>query len=148
MHFQPEKNSEQIYNITFGFSHVWWVERFLLFQQTAVQSTIIFLFRIVDKISQTSSVTENSADAALPEDMDVSDKFQWWKWCLAVMATSDKCQWQLGAIDGSIFVSATSYFRMAAWKLWDVTHECKKSSGIIAALKTFISPIEALKVAN
>ena len=52
------------------------VSPFLLFQQTAVQSTILFLFRIVDKILQTSSVAENSADAALLEDMAVSDKFQ------------------------------------------------------------------------
>ena len=48
---------------------------FLLFQQTADQSTILFLFRIVDKITQTSSVAENIADAALQEDMSVSDMF-------------------------------------------------------------------------
>ena len=46
---------------------------FLVLQQKSVQSTILFLFRIVDKILQTSSVTENSADAALQEDMAVSD---------------------------------------------------------------------------
>ena len=34
----------------------------------------LFLFHIVDNISQTSSVAENSADAALQEDMAVSDK--------------------------------------------------------------------------
>ena len=49
---------------------------FLFFQQTAVQSTILFLFPIVDKISQTSSVADNSADAALQEDTAVLDGFE------------------------------------------------------------------------
>ena len=50
------------------------VATFFLFQQTAVLSTILFLFRRVNKISQTRSIAEISADAALQEDMTVSDR--------------------------------------------------------------------------
>ena len=48
---------------------------FLLFQQTAVQSTILFLIRTVDKILQTCSVVKNSAatGATIQTDMAVSD---------------------------------------------------------------------------
>ena len=45
---------------------------FLLFQQTAVQSTILFLIRTVDKILQTCSLVKNSA-ATIQTDMAVSD---------------------------------------------------------------------------
>jgi len=45
---------------------------FLLFQQTAVQSTILFLIRTADKILQTCSVVKNSA-ATIQTDMAVSD---------------------------------------------------------------------------
>ena len=48
---------------------------FLLFQQTAVQSAILFLIRTVDKILQTCSVVKNSASTAatIQTDMAVSD---------------------------------------------------------------------------
>ena len=45
---------------------------FLLIQQRAVQSAVFFWLHMVDKISQTSSVTDNSADAALQEYIVVS----------------------------------------------------------------------------
>ena len=48
---------------------------FLLLHQTAVQSTIFFLFHIVDKILQISLVAKISADAALQEDMAVLYSF-------------------------------------------------------------------------
>ena len=54
-----------------------------------VQSSILFMFWWVDKIFP---VAENLGDAALEEDMSVSDFSDAWKWCLAVMATRDKCQ--------------------------------------------------------
>ena len=47
----------------------------LVIPTDSCSATIFFLFRIVDKISQTSSVAENSADAALQEDMADSDRF-------------------------------------------------------------------------
>ena len=51
------------------------VTTFLLLQQTAVQSSILFLSCTVDKILQTSSVGKNSAasDAKIQIDMAVSD---------------------------------------------------------------------------
>ena len=50
---------------------------FLLFQKTAVQTTILFLFRLVDKILQTGSVVKNAAKAAtIQEDMAVSDRLK------------------------------------------------------------------------
>ena len=49
---------------------------FLLFQQKAVQSTILLLFFIVDKILQTNSVDKKSAAAAIQKDMAVSDTFK------------------------------------------------------------------------
>ena len=51
---------------------------FLLFQQTAVQSTILFLLRIVDKILQTCSVVKNAAATAatIQEGMAVSERFK------------------------------------------------------------------------
>ena len=45
---------------------------FFLFQQTAVQSTILFLICTVDKILQTGSVVNDSA-ATIQTDMAVSD---------------------------------------------------------------------------
>ena len=55
------------------------VMTFLLFQQTAVQYTILFLFRTVDKILQTCSVVKNSAATAATTqtDMAVSDRDAW-----------------------------------------------------------------------
>ena len=53
---------------------------FLFFENNAVQSTILFLFLIVDKILQTISVVKKSAAAAMQ------------KIWLSLMATSDKCQ--------------------------------------------------------
>ncbi len=75
---------------------------FLLFQQTAVQSTILFLFHIVDKILQTWSLVKNSyaRDATIQEDMAVSDRL---KWCLKIVADSDGHKWLMSvttAIDG------------------------------------------------
>ena len=69
------------------------VETFLLFQQTADQSTILFLFRTFDKILQTCSVVKNSAATAatIQTDMAVSDSDAWKLW-LTVIATHDKCQ--------------------------------------------------------
>ena len=48
---------------------------FLLFQQTAVQSSILFLSRTVDKILQTCSVVNNlvATSATIQTDMAVSD---------------------------------------------------------------------------
>ena len=66
-------------------------DSFLLFQQTAVQSTILFLIRTADKILQTYSVVKNSA-ATIQKDMAVSDSDAW-KWWLTVIATCYKCQW-------------------------------------------------------
>ena len=66
------------------------VDTFLLFQQTAVQSTIEFLFCIAHKIKQTSSVAIISADAALQQWMAVTDGCEW---MLKVMAEADCCQW-------------------------------------------------------
>ena len=69
------------------------VGTFLLLQQTAVQSSILFLSRTVDKILQTSSVVKNSAasDATIQIDMAVSDSVARKLW-LTVIATHDKCQ--------------------------------------------------------
>ena len=65
---------------------------FLLFLQPAVQSTILFLFRICDKILHTSSVVQKLAAAAatIEEDMAVSDKL---KWCLNIMVDSGGHRW-------------------------------------------------------
>ena len=49
-----------------------------------------------------------------------------WKFCLAVKASIDKCQQQLGVIDGSIFITDAFCFRMAAWKLWDILWKWRK----------------------
>ena len=64
---------------------------FLLLQQTAVHSSILFLSHTVDRISQTCSVVKKSSpqDAAIQEVIAVSDIF---KLCLTVIATSDECQ--------------------------------------------------------
>jgi len=48
------------------------VSTFLLFQHTAVQSTILILIRTADKILQTGSVVKSSA-APIQKDMAVSD---------------------------------------------------------------------------
>ena len=48
------------------------VASFLLFQQTAVQSTILILIRTANKILQTCSVVKSSA-ATIQKDMAVSD---------------------------------------------------------------------------
>ena len=64
---------------------------FLLFQQTAVQSTILFLIRTVDEILRTYSVVKNSA-ATIQKDLAVSDSDAW-KWWLPVIATCDGWQW-------------------------------------------------------
>ena len=49
-------------------------DTFLLFQQTAVQSTILFLIRTDDMILQTCSVVKDSA-ATIQTDMAVSDSY-------------------------------------------------------------------------
>ena len=59
---------------------------FFLFEQTPVQSTIIFLFGILDRILQTGSIVKKSAAAAMQEDMAVLDSF---KWLLKMMADRD-----------------------------------------------------------
>ena len=48
----------------------------MLFEQTAGQSTILFLFPIVEKILQTGSVVEKLAAAAMQEEKAVSDRFK------------------------------------------------------------------------
>ena len=63
--YQPQK--ESIPTVTSGQPLA-----FLLFQQTAVQSTILFLIPTADKILQTCSVVKNSA-ATIQKDMAVSD---------------------------------------------------------------------------
>ena len=50
---------------------------FLLFKQTAVQSTILFLFHLVDKMLQTGSVGKKSAATPMQEYMAVSDRYKW-----------------------------------------------------------------------
>ena len=63
---------------------------FLLFEQNTIQTTILFLFKLVDNILQTSSVAEKSTDALAQEDMAVSDKF---RWCPTMMPHSDDHRW-------------------------------------------------------
>ena len=65
------------------------VDTFLLFKHAAVQSTILFLFCIVDKILPTSQVIKKSADSAILEDMAVTDRFK--GFLKQMTATRDKC---------------------------------------------------------
>ena len=51
---------------------------------------------------------------------------QWWP--QVINASDNRCWWLkvMGAINGSIFMSTTSCFRLAAWELWNVPQKCKK----------------------
>ena len=71
-------------DLLFGFS--------ILVIRTEYYSNNLFLFSIVDKILQTSSVSESSADAAVEKDMIFSDKY---KWPLKTMPDSDGHEWKM-----------------------------------------------------
>ena len=62
------------------------VRPFLLFEQIAVQSTTLFLFRKVDNILQTSSVVKKSAASTVQQYMAVSDRLNS---CLEIIADGD-----------------------------------------------------------
>ena len=64
---------------------------FLLLQKTAIQSSILFLSRTVDRISQTCLVVKKSTykAAEILKVIPISDIF---KLMLSVIATSDECQ--------------------------------------------------------
>ena len=47
-----------------------------MLEETAVQSTVLFLFCIVEKTLQTGSVVKKSAAAANKKDMSVSQRFR------------------------------------------------------------------------